>query len=97
MFSDSNLSDSINKCCSFPGRLSYKTDGDARRKFRIKPLKETNLERGSSFNCPLSDATLGTNVTVQRLRPRPGRNKIIRIVSFLEQSQLEAARSLNVS
>ena len=25
------------------GRLPYESDGDARRKLRIKPLKETNL------------------------------------------------------
>ena len=32
-----------------PGRLPYERGGDARRKFRIKPLTETNLGMGPSF------------------------------------------------
>ena len=33
----------VRKCGRSPGGLPYERDGDACRKIRIKPLKETNL------------------------------------------------------
>ena len=34
------------------GGLPYETDGDARRKFWIRPLKETNLDVAQAFCDP---------------------------------------------
>ena len=42
-----------------PGvELSYESDGDARRKFWIKPLKETNLGMAQPFFWPLKTIIL---------------------------------------
>ena len=35
-----------------PGGLPYETDEDARRKFWIRPLKETNLDVAQAFRGP---------------------------------------------
>ena len=38
-----------------PGGLPYESDGDARRKIRIKPLKETNLGVAQALFDPKGD------------------------------------------
>ena len=35
-----------------PGALPYKSDGDARRKIQIKPLRETNVDVAQALTDP---------------------------------------------
>ena len=54
----------------FPGGDSvYERGGDARRKFWIKPLKETDLEGAQAFLTPKRDHNKTQTIYIFRVQP----------------------------
>lgn len=50
--------DFLNVRAKCPGGLSYETDRDARRKFRIIHFKKTNLDLAQTYFWPLKDTKM---------------------------------------